>query len=103
LKDVKYNINTRYAIRYFNGSNFGQKLRPTDLREIIQKVDFKSKINKQLGTFWSKHKENWCTLMKAEFLSATLEVRDKGHLSQAGFEHLLSGIAPSLNKDKDRR
>jgi hypothetical protein len=102
LKDVKYNINTRYAILYSNGSSFGEKLRPSDLREILQKVDFKSKINKQLEAFWAKHKDSWRTLVKAEFLTAALEARDKGHLSQLDFEHLLSGVAPALSKDKGR-
>jgi hypothetical protein len=54
-----------------------------------------------LEAFWSKHKINLRTLVKAQFLSAALEARDKGHLSQADFEYLLSGIAPLLNKDKD--
>jgi hypothetical protein len=73
-----------------------KKSLPTDLRDTLQKLDFKSIINKQVEVFWSRHKKNWRTLPKAEFLSTALKSEKKGHSSNADLKHLLSGVAPAL-------
>ncbi|KAJ3634443.1 hypothetical protein Zmor_019076 [Zophobas morio] len=93
-------INSQYVITYDNGSKYDGNIRPTDLRDMVREVDFTSLVEPRLKIFWNKHKENWRTLVKAEFIRAARVARKKGILSELDYKHLLEGLAPEVSLNK---
>ncbi|KAJ3636330.1 hypothetical protein Zmor_008714 [Zophobas morio] len=80
---------------YYGGEN-EVKIKPSQLRDIVWKLDFSSLINARLHEFWDRHQENWRTLSKAEFFRAALEAKEKGVLSTDDYTYILRGLDPGV-------
>ncbi|KAJ3617301.1 hypothetical protein Zmor_008828 [Zophobas morio] len=92
-------LNSHYRIIYNNNSQYGS-IHPAAVWDMIQEINIVTEVHRALKKFWSIHKENWRSLIKAEFIRAARRAKEEGVISELDLINLFKGLAPEVSLSK---
>ncbi|HGJ5863826.1 dermonecrotic toxin domain-containing protein [Arsenophonus nasoniae] len=72
------------------------KIKPVELKDIINEIDFYSKVTTQYNDFWQNHKEDACTLARTNFVISAKKALYNGVFSYNDYEMVMKNAAPNV-------
>jgi hypothetical protein len=72
------------------------RLLPQDVLEAFWTLDFKTRFNTQLSSFWQTCADDFRTLVKANFIAKAIEDHRSAHITSEQFSSLLAAVGVNL-------